>query len=133
MKLRLRLDGSQDDGKGGTEYRVDLSDPALTVRGTLVYEHGEDYYCVYGPTALDALREAVRQVESGAAADHFADVRHEYAPVVTLNGPHVDPAGTPWYGAECSGCGPLLNGDWYDREPMVRVCAGHVCPVLVAV
>lgn len=85
-RLRVRLVAPQDDGKGGIEWRVDVCDPALCgthnagtdERLRAIWDAGEDYFCVYGPTALDAIREGVDSVHSGEAKKYFDDVRQAY-------------------------------------------------------
>lgn len=86
-RIRLRIAGKQENGHGGTEVRVDVvCVPLITpdVVGTAaqaIWDNGDDYYCVYGPTALDAIRVAMSAVEDGTVAQHFAAVATHYGVV----------------------------------------------------
>lgn len=72
-KYRIRLAYAVN----GTEFMVCVYDPRLFVNEA-AFEQGEDYYCVYGPTALAAVEAAVDDVQKGNAERHFAKVRQEF-------------------------------------------------------
>lgn len=81
-RLRVRLVGSQDNGENGIEWRADVSDPSLSVdtdaRLHAIWNNGDDFFCVYGSTALDAIREGVESVHGGFARRYFQDIRRIY-------------------------------------------------------
>ena len=71
----IRLDGVTDDG----EYRADVTDRELAAQeNSLIVEHGEHSFVMYGRTAQEAIVLAVREVNNGTAARHFAEVRARY-------------------------------------------------------
>ncbi len=77
--FRVRTSWSQEDDQGGTEHMIEVTDVALNADKTgAVYNQGQDFYCVYGPTALDAVLVACAQVHDGTAADYFRGVREDF-------------------------------------------------------
>jgi hypothetical protein len=67
-------------GWNGSEFRVDVVDVTLKDRdqAEAIADNGDDFFCVYGSSALAALDLAVRQVENGSAEKHFDEVRRQW-------------------------------------------------------